>query len=95
MPTRSLVRSIISVIRSEGKENTHEDDTIDMVSTDGADHELSGGTRASSMGLRNRKDVSSQEEAYWGLTARTFKARLGGRRNGMRKVPIRSWFPIL
>lgn len=95
MPTRSLVRSIISVIRSEGKENAHEDDTTDMISTDGAEHEVSGGTRASSMGLRKRKDVSSQEEAYWGVIARTFKARLGSRRNSMRNAPIRSWFPIL
>lgn len=73
------MRSIISVIRSEGKENAREDDTTDMASTDGAEHEVRGGTRASSMGLRKRKDVSCQEEACWGLIARTFKTRPGSR----------------
>lgn len=95
MPTRSLVRSIISVIRSEGKENAHEDGTTDMISADGPEHEVSGGTRASTMGLRKKTDVSCQEEAYWSLIARTLKTRLGSRRNSVRKVPIRSWFPIL
>lgn len=39
------------------------------------------------MGLRERKDVSHQEEARWGPIARTFKTRLGTGRNCMRKLP--------